>query len=251
MSAISMYHESIERQPFGLNNKSYIEQVMSVDYYDDLMDVCTYMCDKYGCNTGRNETHHVCAFINTKDGKCIIGENSNRQMPGRPISTHAEMDVLRKIMKTKNGSIGTNKRIERYDVLVIRISKTNKLGISRPCYHCINSMINNSMIKIRHVYYSTNDGRIVRERLEDMLDCELTCLSTGWRERTGKRRDGSPSGYSSEDSDDSYKSSKSNKSNSSKKSWASNNSNNIRVINPETGERYEISEKKFYSNKKK
>ena len=174
----SIYHESMER----LCENDYINNIMSVDYYDHLQDICSDMCGKFG-SWGRTETHHVCALVNVKDGKVFIGENSTRQQHGCPISTHAEMDALRKLMKTKQISNGNQKRIDKYDVIVIRISKTNKLGSSRPCYHCICGLLNNPVVKIRYVYYSLNNGKIIREKLEDMLSCELTSMSTGWRRR--------------------------------------------------------------------
>ncbi len=251
MSTSLMYHESVERQPIGLSTLStdYISRVMAVDYYDSLSDICSTMCDKYS-SLDRATSHHICAFINLKGDKIILGENSLRTMPGCPISTHAEMDVLRKVLKSKSVVPGTvPKRIDKYDILVIRISKTYKLGSSRPCYHCINTMMNTSSIKIRHVYYSTRDGKIARERLDDMLKSELTQVSTGWRARTNRT-----SGYSSDDSDESYSSSKSMSSSiskSSKKGTLSDDSV-YAFIDPYIGERVYLPEKKcIYQHKKK
>lgn len=250
MSTTLMYHESIERQPLGLSTPStdYISRVMAVDYYDSLSDICSIMCGKYG-SLSRAESHHVCAFINLKGDKIFLGENSARTMPGCPISTHAEMDVLRKVLKSKSIVPGTvPKRIDKYDILVIRISKTYKLGSSRPCYHCINSMMNTSAIKIRYVYYSTPNGRIVRERLDEMLESELTHVSTGWRARTKRT-----SGYSSDDSDDSCSSSKSASSSVSKSSKKSSSSDEtvFPFLDPSTGERVHLTEKKFVRLQKK
>jgi tRNA(Arg) A34 adenosine deaminase TadA len=217
------FHESIERQPAWLeSNDEYINQIMSVDYYDNLSHICSHMFEKYG-PSGRPETYHICAFFNLKDNKIIMGENSMRKHPRCPISTHAEMDVLRKVFKqTQTLSNSSSRRIDRYDVLVIRVSKTGKLGASRPCYHCINSMQNNPFVKIRNVYYSVNNGQIVRERLEDMLNSSLTTISTGWRVRTNKTRYGEPkiSGYSSDDSNDSKDSKDSRDSKKSKNSYS-------------------------------
>lgn len=237
MSTTMMYHESIERQPFGLSTFS---TDIKTDYYDSLSGVCTMMCDKYATMT-REDSHHICAFINTKDSKIFLGENSTRTMPGCPISTHAEMDVLRKVLKSKSIVPGViPKRLDRFDVVVIRVSKTRKLGTSRPCYHCINSMMNTNYIKIRYVYYSTIDGKIVRERLDDMLESSLTRVSTGWRARTKK----SPtSGYSSDESSSSSASSRS--SSLSKSSTSSSDDRMYQIIDPVSGERINVSEKKY------
>ncbi len=230
------YHQSVEPQPLGLTSDNYINQIMSVDYYNDVSHICSQMCDKYG-STGRTEAHHhVCAYVNVKDGRIFMGENSTRQLPGCPISTHAEMDGMRKILKNTPTNNGQVKRIEKYDVIVIRISKTNKLGSSRPCKHCIMSMVNSKAIKIRNVYYSTQYGTIVREKIEDMLDCELTCISTGWRSRTRRTRDGSPIPDDSSSGSDSDTS-------SPKTIRRSPSPTNITIMN--NGERTVISSKKF------
>lgn len=240
-STISIAHESIERQPVGLTiakptTISYVDRVMAVDYYDEFDSICALMRAKYGPKTGCTGSHHVCAYISAKGDKIILGENSTRTIiPGHPVSTHAEMDVLRKVTKSLPTS-SHMKRPEKYDVLVVRFSKTHRLGSSRPCMHCIMSMQEASNIKIRYVYYSTPDGKIVREKLDDMLDTDLTIVSTGWRTVLSKR-----SGYSSEESDSSSVSSKSKSSASSRSS----SSERFGVLSPSTGERIMVTEREY------
>ena len=224
---------------------------MEEDYYSSLSHICTEMCSKYAPES-RPETYHICAYFN-KD-KLIMGENSPRKRSGCPISTHAEMDVLRKIYKNSLVPTNSNKKGDKYDVLVIRITKTGKLGSSRPCYHCINSMMTTSLVKIQYVYYSTNDGKIVREKLDTMLESELTIVSTGWRVRT-KRSNGNSSGYSSDDSTDSTTSTTSAKSNTSSESFKSKDTSPkttskkmFPVIDPSTGERKMVSETEYHKN---
>jgi len=173
------FHESIERQS-------------SIDYYNKMRHICSDIYEKYHHANNLNN-YHVCAYINKSSGKFICGENSIKKQPGCPISTHAEIMALHKVLKDTRA-----KKLDRYDILVIRISKTGKLGSSRPCYHCINTMLNNQHVKIKYVYYSTNDGRIMREELKTMRDSPLTCVSTGWRARTNKKK--KQSGYSSDES---------------------------------------------------
>ncbi len=206
------------------------------DHYDSLSHICTDMCSKYAPES-RNGTYHICAFFN-KD-KIIMGENSARKLGSCPISTHAEMDVLRKLYKTTQAPTG-NKRIEKFDVLVIRISKTGKLGASRPCFHCINSMVNTSIVKIQNVYYSTNDGKIIKEKLDNMLDSDLTIVSTGWRVRTNKRKKNNSSPDNSLDSDKSR-----NRSSSPKNNNNNNTNKTMQVIDQITGERKLITEEQF------
>ena len=250
MSIASTY-EHFEGVPSNQKSFSQTKMDISEDYYDSLSHICTEMCSKYGPES-RSETYHICAYFN-KD-RIIMGENSPRRMGSAPISTHAEMDVLRKIYKSSQIP-NTNKRIEKFDVLVIRLSKTGKIGSSRPCFHCISSMMNTPIAKIQYVYYSTNDGKIVREKLDTMLESELTIVSTGWRARTNSKRRNSGTGYSSDDSSDSSDSSSttsSTTSNSSFKSRASSGSKKmVTVINSETGERKLVSETKFQRDLKR
>jgi hypothetical protein len=182
-----------------------------------------------------------------------MGENSPRRLGSCPISTHAEMDVLRKIYKSTTIP-ASSKRIDKFDVLVIRISKTGKLGSSRPCFHCINSMMNTPIAKIQYVYYSTNDGKIVREKLDTMLESELTIVSTGWRIRTNKRRRSSVSTYDSSTSDNSSDSDSvvsGTSSRSRSPSPKSGSKKMVQIIDTVTGERKLISETKFQKDLKR
>jgi hypothetical protein len=108
-----------------------------------------------------------------------MGENSSRKILGRPVSTHAEMEVLRKLYKMKP-SVRDSRNLKKCDILVIRVSSTGKLGQSRPCYHCLQSL-SVCDIKIRYIYYSTSFGTITREKFDGMLSSELTLMSSGWR----------------------------------------------------------------------
>ena len=241
-SSVTIAHETIERQPAGLTiakpTISYVDRVMAVDHYDEFESICGLMRGKYGPKTGCTGSHHVCAYISAKGDKIIIGENSTRTIiPGHPVSTHAEMDVLRKVTKSLP-TTSHMKRIEKYDVLVVRFSKTHRLGSSRPCMHCIMSMQEASTIKIRFVYYSTTDGKIVREKLDDMLDTDLTIVSTGWRTVMSKR-----SGYSSEESDNNSVSSSKSKSSTSTSSSRSSSSERFGVLSITTGERIMLTER--------
>ncbi len=241
-------YDSIEGVPS--NHKSITSQSkmdVSADYYDSLRHICTEMCNKYGPES-RSETYHICAYFNKE--KIIMGENSPRRMGSCPISTHAEMDVLRKIYKSTTIP-NTSKRIDKFDVLVIRISKTGKLGSSRPCFHCINSMMNTPIAKIQYVYYSTNDGKIVREKLDTMLESELTIVSTGWRIRTNSKRRNSTTSDSSPDNSDTDSVTSSNSKSSTSSNKSSSPKKMMQVIDPISGERKQISEAKFQKDLKR
>ena len=197
------------------------------DYYDSLRHICTKMCTKYSIES-RADTYHICAYFNKT--KLIIGENSSKRLGNTPIYTHAEMDVIRKIYNNKP-FLNSNKRIDKFDVLVIRVSKIGKLGSSRPCYHCISGMMNTPVAKINYVYYSTNDGIIVREKLDRMLNSELTIVSTGWKIYTNIKLNN-----------------KSSKTNTNTNSPKNNTNKMMQVINSMTGERELVSEIEYQRN---
>ena len=70
---------------------------------------------------------------------------------------HAEINVFEKLPKTK--------KFHGMDILVIRINKNHVLKNSRPCNQCIEKLLK---LGIRKVYYSTDDGTIVCEFLQNM-----------------------------------------------------------------------------------
>ncbi len=192
---MSVYHESIERLCYGTKT-DYIIKILECDYYHKMSSICSQLFERYKSNT-RTDSHHMCAFIRKRDNKIYFGENCIRSKKGLPVSMHAEMDAMKKVLKHSTDM----KKTDKFDVLVIRISKAGKIGISRPCYHCIFAM-QESQITIKNIYYSTYIGTIVRENIKNMLNNELTRVSTGWRVRTKKNK----KSYSSESSsdDDSY-----------------------------------------------
>jgi hypothetical protein len=78
-------------------------------------------------------------------------------------------------------------RSDTLDILVIRISRSGILGNSRPCKNCIRRL-SKMGYKIKHVYYTTNDGSIIREKFDQMLASPLTRLSSGDRNRNRGRK---------------------------------------------------------------
>lgn len=66
---------------------------------------------------------------------------------------HAESKAIKNI-KDKNS---------KYDILVLRFSKTGLLGLAKPCMHCSRDIRQSSFI--RNVFYSTGtDNQIVKEQ---------------------------------------------------------------------------------------
>jgi|LakMenEpi03Aug12_release.lakeMendotaPanAssembly.Ray.scaffolds.fasta_scaffold545362_2 cytidine deaminase len=118
--------------------------------------------------------------------KLVFGINTDGNCNGVS-SIHAESMALSKLV--------TNPRIKLnkwFDIFVFRLSKSRKIGESRPCKRCICHMIE-SDARIRNVYYTTADGNIECERLNNMLDSPKTYITSGdrkdrWNKKVLKKR---------------------------------------------------------------
>ena len=91
------------------------------------------------------------------------------------ISEHAEINALK-----MTPSIAYSKK--NVNLFVIRLTKTGSVTESRPCYHCL-QRLQKYCSNIGYVYYSTSEGKIVRERLSNMLNSNRTYVSFGNRRR--------------------------------------------------------------------
>ena len=58
--------------------------------------------------------------------------------------------------------------------MVVRYSKLGELKNSRPCNHCLDTMVK---YKIKKIMYSTDDGIIITEKPENM---KKSHTSSGW-----------------------------------------------------------------------
>jgi tRNA(Arg) A34 adenosine deaminase TadA len=104
--------------------------------------------------------------------KVVIGKSNAIKQYNTP-SLHAEIDAFRKLP-----GYYLSKDL---DLIVVRFSQEGELRSSRPCYHCLKTLFS-SGIRIRYVYYS-NDGEILKEKFSQMMDSELTSVSSGMRRR--------------------------------------------------------------------
>ena len=111
-------------------------------------------------NSGVNENYFHCSSLIKNDNLSYIGINGKN---GLKTSLHAEIAAI---------NHDNTKRKRRYtcDILVIRISgKDGKLSESRPCRNCILYMYHNNYYKIKNVIYSTREGVIKIEKLNNMM----------------------------------------------------------------------------------
>jgi len=96
----------------------------------------------------------------------MMGDTSKNQ-PG----IHAEHDAINKLKPIKR-----KKYLQNVKLLVIRISKKNKLQSSKPCANCIKTMKSlpeKKGYKIKNIYYSNENGVIVKSNLINLENEEL------------------------------------------------------------------------------
>ena len=115
----------------------------------------------------------------------MIGTSSGRYAyKSIPISRHAEIDLKKK--KKKNYSI--TKKIRKFNLIVIKVSKTGNISTARPCYHCIKQLNSASFVRIKNIYYSNHDGNIVKETFDQLIKSiydGTAIISSGYRMRMG------------------------------------------------------------------
>jgi len=119
--------------------------------------------------SSRNFHHHY-SGIYRNGKKLFIGSNHLRNSYNNKCicySTHAEIDVIHKVLRN---NLETNGCI----IAVIRFGKDGNLRNSRPCNHCLTTMIKHG---IKKIMYSTDDGNIISEKPQSM---EKNHISSGW-----------------------------------------------------------------------
>lgn len=118
----------------------------------------------------KNPKGHISALI--KGGKVIAySECSLAGTPrycNRGSSCHSEIGLLKYI------DINDKRKISKYTIWNIRWSKDGKILNSKPCLNCQKTLIE---IGIKHIVFSNEEGKFIKNRLEN-LDC---CLSSGNR----------------------------------------------------------------------
>jgi len=181
--------ENIDRNiRYGQNYAKFRENIISTaeNYYDDFYDIIKKIYHRYNPSL-RMEVFHICAFYNLKTKKIYFGESSINSMPGCNISTHAEIKALNKLLKSIGSIKNISHRHNKYNLIVIRLTKTGMMGFSRPCQHCINRLLKTNMINIVNIYYSVNENKIIKEDLTSILNTSLTYISFGWMKNIIKK----------------------------------------------------------------
>ena len=93
------------------------------------------------------------------------GANTKREVyPGCCYGQHAEMAAIKKLRPSYKSN---NKIVLK--LIVVRVDGCGNLKNSMPCEKCLIYLSKIRGYKIKYVYYSINDGSIVRVRFTDLL----------------------------------------------------------------------------------
>eukprot|EP00734_Pompholyxophrys_sp_LG126_P000049 Pompholyxophrys_sp_v1_NODE_2_length_20472_cov_5.132586.p14 type:complete len:166 gc:universal NODE_2_length_20472_cov_5.132586:16446-15949(-) len=125
-----------------------------------------------------NHNHMACLFVGTQVLSCGMNYHVSESS-----TIHAEQSAISRLPRRRS------KKLKRINLLVVRTSKSGKLNNSRPCLHCINTMVSKTPVygyKIHYVYFSTNDGSIQKTKLSDLHRCTENHVSSFYRRRIRK-----------------------------------------------------------------
>lgn len=75
-----------------------------------------------------------------------------RKFMNYPFSIHAELCAI----------LNAKTDLKRKSLLVVRLNNTGKLKLARPCNYCYGYI---KYVGIKDIYYSTNDGVVLREKV--------------------------------------------------------------------------------------
>jgi cytidine deaminase len=100
-----------------------------------------------------------------------FGFNMVGDMAGYEPGIHAEHDAINHLRP-----LTRKKHLQNVNILVIRLSKKNKIQHSKPCANCIENMRilpEKKGYRIKHIYYSNYEGVIVKSSLHQLENEEL------------------------------------------------------------------------------
>jgi hypothetical protein len=95
-----------------------------------------------------------------------FGFNMMGDINGNQPGIHAEHDAINRLKPLQR-----KKHLQSINILVIRLSKNNKIQNSKPCANCIKNMKllpEKKGYKIRNIYYSDDNGEIVKSSLKNL-----------------------------------------------------------------------------------
>jgi len=93
---------------------------------------------------------------------------------------HSEVSAVSKLRKLPDRL----KNPKKIDIIVLRVTSTGKLGMSKPCKHCIFALSSIPLklgYKIDDVYYSNDGGTITKTTMTHLLKEDNPHVSRGNR----------------------------------------------------------------------
>jgi hypothetical protein len=100
-----------------------------------------------------------------------FGFNMLGDISGNQPGIHAEHDAINRLKPLKR-----KKHLQNVNLLIVRFSKNNRLQNSKPCANCIENMKvlpEKKGYRIRNIYYSNENGEIVKSSLKNLEKEEL------------------------------------------------------------------------------
>lgn len=121
----------------------------------------SYLIDKYRDYPDPFSVRHLAIFFDNSGNILADGTNSNRSVVrGCTYNRHAEIDALLKLPPSE--------KRKKIDMLVIRISKTEKMGNSKPCFICLKYIAGLYNYIVKNIYYSEPSGEIIKKSFMEL-----------------------------------------------------------------------------------
>lgn len=133
---------------------------------------------EYNLNKVKSSHNHVSFLVNANNNEVLAyGFNYYLVSKKFPYSVHSEINTIVKYYKKKI----PKKNIKCKKIfIIIKISRTGKLGLSKPCQNCANFISNNYInLNISKIYYSNKN--ILEELSKISLDNDEFTISSGFR----------------------------------------------------------------------
>lgn len=134
-----------------------------------------YLKNINNCLCG-DSNHIACIFqgkvsyLKNKVNILSFGINKYNDFDCKKPSIHAEHNAINKLIPLKK-----KKKLESIDILVIRVSRSNNIQMSKPCFNCIQIMKilpEKKGYKINNIYYSDNNGTIIKTNIKCLENSE-------------------------------------------------------------------------------
>lgn len=96
----------------------------------------------------------------------ILSYGINHYVPKNDNSIHAEHHALNNLPYYKR-----QKKLKNINILILRVSKTKKITMSKPCVNCIKKLKflpSKKGYKIQNIYYSDENGGICQIKLSNI-----------------------------------------------------------------------------------